>query len=277
MPLSDFTIPGIGAASSIIGGAIARGQAKRDFARSRKLFEEDREYNSPKNQIARLHEAGLPSAAYFSGGASQQSDIFSGSVNQTDNQIGEAGERISKYHSNRLERIQVEAASENLAILKNQRKISDVETNDALSEVEDPNFKMEFTQDPYAEPQQIPNVPRVIASKRQAARIEDAKEKALNISNELLGFKKRIADATTNEEISKIKKELDILIQQELGLKEDVEKKQTENIYLKDELEYKRTITKIRQEFWGKLRVGKVPSIKEMVSLFLLAMENKLN
>jgi len=273
----DYVVPGISAASSILGGIIARGQAKRDFQQGRKLFEQDREYNSPKNQLARIHEAGLPSAAYFGGSASSQSDVFSGNIAETGNGIAEAGDRISKYVSHRLERIQVEAAEQNLAILTNQRKISDVETQDALSEVEDPEFKMTFTDEPSPEPQQIPKVPRVISNKRQASRIENAKEQALNLQNGLLSLQKELKAATNDNEIKLVQEKLNNLIQDTLGKGEDVKTKGIENTYLESELKYKQTIRDLRQAFWGKLRTGDMPNFREILNILMLALENRLN
>lgn len=272
MPFSDFAIPGIGAVGSIVGGAIARGQAKRDFRAARKMFEQDREYNSPKNQLARIHEAGLPSAAYFTGGIGSQSDVFSGDIANTDNGIGEAAKQIGNYHSNRLERIQVEAAEENLKILTNTRKISDVETADALSEVPDwDKFKVT---DGVVEV--APNIPRVIANKRQKSRQEDLREKTMKLQNELLDLQKQVSGATTQEQIATYKAKLDQIIQDTLSTSEDVKSKGIENKYLENEYQYDQDIREARRAFWSKIRVGKMPSFGEIFQMLAMAAEARL-
>lgn len=92
--LAGSVIPGIGAASS---AALQRKWAllDRDF---------QNEYNTPANQLKRLKEAGLPAAAFFSGGVSSQSDQPR-SVN-VDPTLG-AAEGMSNFFKNRFQNAQL--------------------------------------------------------------------------------------------------------------------------------------------------------------------------
>lgn len=70
MPL-DKVLAGIGTALAPIGGSIGSAMLQQHYAL--KNWRLANEYNSPKNQVARNKEAGLPLAAMFSGGAGSQS------------------------------------------------------------------------------------------------------------------------------------------------------------------------------------------------------------
>lgn len=71
MPFEDL-LPGlIGAAIPGIGAQAAAKQQRRWALED---LQAQNLYNSPKEQLRRLREAGLPAAAFFSGGVSSQSD-----------------------------------------------------------------------------------------------------------------------------------------------------------------------------------------------------------
>lgn len=270
MPIEDFIVPGIGAAFNIVDGAISRGQAKRDAAQAREWFLQDREYNSPKNQLSRIHEAGLPSAAYFGGSASSQAEIFKGDIAQTDTGLGKAGENISKFFSTRMERIATETAQTNLEILKNEKKLKDIEIADQLKVVPDAVYDEETSSDV------VTMLPRVLKEKRQKARMEDVKESAMILERDLKGIEHEIRSATTKEEINIVRQKLDNIIQDTLGKKEDVYRKQTENKYLENDLQFRQRMREIRGTIFDAIRNGKFPKIGEIMSLIALALENRL-
>lgn len=266
----DVILPGIGAAANIVGGAIARGQQKRDIAQAREWFLEDREYNSPRNQLARIHEAGLPSAAYFGGSASSQSNVFSTPSGETDNGLGKAGDVIAGSQSVRMQRIAADTAQTNLEILKNQKKLSDIEVQDQLEIVPDAVFDDKTGTDT------ITMMPRVIQQKRQAQRMEDIKESAIVIQRDLQEIAREIAAATKPHEINAAKAKLDNIVWDNLGKAADVYTKQTENKYLESDLQFKRALQEIRRTLFNSLRNGKMPKIGDIVSMIALALENKL-
>ena len=270
MPIGDFLIPGIGAAASIVGGAISRGQALRDRQQERDWYLQDREYNNPMNQLKRIHEAGLPSAAFFGGSATSQSTPFSGNTNPSDNGVAEAGSRIGKYFSTRMERIQTETAQTNLDILKNQKKISDLEVQDQLAPVTESTYDKETGTDTFT------TLPRVIKNKRQKERIEDVREKTMNIESELKQIEKDIRNATKETDIKLVQERFDNLVQDTLGKIQDVKTKTTSNKYQESELQYRETLRTLRREFWGKLRTGEMPKFREILNILMLALENRL-
>lgn len=95
--LAGFAAP-ISAVASLGSAAIQRGWALKDWRRVN-------EYNSPKAQVARLREAGLPLASMFSGsGGSQSADVKSSQVDPT---LGTA-QGLSAYMQNRMQRKQIE-------------------------------------------------------------------------------------------------------------------------------------------------------------------------
>jgi len=280
---SDFLIPGIGAAANIIGGAISRGQAVRDTKQARQWYLEDRDYNSPKNQLSRMHEAGLPSAAYFGGSASSQSNVFQGQTPETDNGIGKAGESIGKYQSNRMERIATEAAQENLAILKNQRAVSDKETAEQLREVtkDDYNPDYDFTTDPEAviRPDgayQIPKVPKVVSNMRQKDRLSDLQNEAQVLQNKIKVLEHNLKEEGYGMNVRILEAKVDDAIEGALIKTEERKSRQTENKYQESELKFKEEIRNIRRTIFTGIRNGKIPSVGEIISMLALALENRL-
>jgi len=118
-------IPVVGAG---ISAALERGWAKRDLAAQN--F-----YNSPSQQLARLEAAGLPAAAFFSGGVSSQSDQPRAS--NIDPSLGTA-EGINNYMQNRFQ-------TKQLALLDAQTRKTEAEANEASGRAawlgaEAPNF-----------------------------------------------------------------------------------------------------------------------------------------
>lgn len=94
LSLAGSVIPGIGA------------KAAYDLQRKDALADLERQnlYNSPREQLRRLKEAGLPAAAFFSGGVSSQSDQpRSANVDPT---LG-AAEGMSSFFKNRLQSAQL--------------------------------------------------------------------------------------------------------------------------------------------------------------------------
>lgn len=266
MPIEDFILPGVGTAANIIGGVIARGQALKDARTARSQYLEDRAYNEPKNQLARMREAGLPSAAYFTGGASSQSAPNPVMPYETDNNIASAGENISRYQSTRLQRIQVEAAEENLAILKNQRKISDVNTQDELEEV----YPNTVNQEPYIQR------PRVIDNKRKEEMFKAANTAGKDLANSFQEIVNKYEDD---------KRKGDKEIGEQNLKKATAEAIDAETTKLSNQLgyeldlndqEFKKNIQKIRRTLYTAITEGKMPNWKELGLLLLYALENRL-
>jgi len=94
--LAGAIIPGIGAQAS---AQIQRQWALDDWNRMN-------EYNSPKAQLQRLKDAGLPAAAFFSGGVSSQSDMPRST--QVDPTLG-AAQGIQNFMQNRIQQVQMRA------------------------------------------------------------------------------------------------------------------------------------------------------------------------
>lgn len=110
------SIPFVG---DILGGMIERGQSKRDIERQN-------EYNHPKNQLARLREAGLPMAAMGGGNlAGSQSNLP-----LTSNYGAKGSQAIAQYYSSQM-------AQKQLAILKEEIRLkrSEADLNEANRDI----------------------------------------------------------------------------------------------------------------------------------------------
>lgn len=106
----------ISGAASIFGGVIGRGQSRRDIR-------EQNEYNSPKNQLARLREAGLPMGAMGNNIANTQS-----SIPQTSGEsIQAAGGHLTNYITTQTQLKQIE-------IMKADAKLKNAEADRAQAE-----------------------------------------------------------------------------------------------------------------------------------------------
>lgn len=101
MPFEDQLL---GLAGSIIPGIGAVSAAKLQREWALKDLDAQNKYNSPTEQLRRLKEAGLPAAAFFSGGVSSQSDQPR-SVN-VDPTLG-AAEGMSNLFKNRFQNAQL--------------------------------------------------------------------------------------------------------------------------------------------------------------------------
>lgn len=112
-------LAGIPVLGSLISGFIQRDWAKRD-----------REYNSPKNQVARLREAGLPLASMFSGGAGGQTQTRG---SELDPSLGTA-QGLDKYFTNRMTRKQLQLMDEQIGKAEADKVIAQVAANKALDE-----------------------------------------------------------------------------------------------------------------------------------------------
>lgn len=275
MPFEDFAIPGIGAVANIIGGAISRGQALKDDRRNYQRYLENREYNEPANQLKRIREAGLPSAAYFTGGASSQSAPPSGGAYETDNGIAAAGESIGKYMSTRMQRIQVEAMEEDLAIKKNQRKISDLETERMLKPegvITGSNYDPETAS--YNE--EVTIMPHYLGRKLKEEEYIDRQSMGKDLSNQyqtiLNNYEedRRKGDAAIANE--HLKQEAERTAQAII----ESEAKRIDLDYAKNEHEFKKGILTLRKMIFDSVRQGKMPSWRDLFLQGLLILENRL-
>lgn len=109
-------IPGIGAASA---ANLQRRWALQDLERQNI-------YNSPAEQLKRLRDAGLPAAAFFSSGASSQSDQPR-SVN-VDPTLG-AAQGVNNFFTNRLQQAQIRAMEAQIANTQAQTRSANADAD----------------------------------------------------------------------------------------------------------------------------------------------------
>jgi len=147
----------------------------------------------------------------------------------------------------------------------------DKETEEQLKGVNDPEFKKTpENPTPFT-------VPRVVANKRTQGLMEGAKLQAQKLSNQFQSLENDVKGATTTQEIEIVKAKMDKAIQDALISLEQYTGLTIENKYKEDQYQYDQTIRDLRKAFWGKLRTGEIPSFREIINIFMLALENKLN
>lgn len=128
MPLGPV-LAGIGSALAPIGGAIGSAALQRSWAL--KDWERVNEYNSPKNQVARAREAGLPLASMFSGsGGSTSSAPNATNVDPT---LGTA-QGLQASALNRMQRKQLQLMDEQIGKAEADKIVAQVAANKALDE-----------------------------------------------------------------------------------------------------------------------------------------------
>lgn len=132
MPLPAIIGAALGAGSSILGNILSGRSTKRENARNRQFSEQmykqqrtdsladwamENEYNSPKNQMARLRDAGLnPALVYGHGATAESGNVRSSSASVPTGQAAQydlsgVGQSIGQYQDIKLR----EAQTDNLA------------------------------------------------------------------------------------------------------------------------------------------------------------------
>lgn len=117
---ADLALGAISPIASIGAAALQRNWALKDWHRQN-------EYNSPKQQINRNKQAGLPLAAMFSQGGSTSSDVR---ATQVDPSLGTA-RGIEAFQSNRLQRKQLQLMDEQIGEAEANKVIAQVAANEA--------------------------------------------------------------------------------------------------------------------------------------------------
>lgn len=120
---ADLALGAISPIASIGAAALQRNWALKDWHRQN-------EYNSPKQQINRNKQAGLPLAAMFSQGGSTSSDVR---ATQVDPSLGTA-RGIEAFQSNRLQRKQLQLMDEQIGEAEANKVIAQVAANKAFDE-----------------------------------------------------------------------------------------------------------------------------------------------
>lgn len=115
------SLPVIGNIASLL---LQRSWAKKDLA-AQNL------YNSPVEQLKRLKEAGLPAAAFFSGGVSSQSDQPR-AVNVSPD-LG-TSEVFNKFQLNQIQKLQVQDMEQAVRLKKIQGDMAEAERDFMLTE-----------------------------------------------------------------------------------------------------------------------------------------------
>lgn len=121
--IGEDLLPAIPVVGNVISSAIQRGQSRRDIERQN-------EYNSPKNQLARLREAGLPAATMLGGSyVNAQTDLPQ--VSNLDPTLGTA-KGIETFMQNRIQKQQIQTMRQEMdlrdATIQKTRAEADVAT-----------------------------------------------------------------------------------------------------------------------------------------------------
>lgn len=125
--IASTLVSGIPVVGSIASGMLQRHWATKDVANQNL-------YNTPKEQVKRLREAGLPLASMFSGsGASVQSDLPRSS--EIDPTLGTA-RGIENYFQNRLMKMQLQLQEQALRLGEENIKKTGAEANLAQGEAD---------------------------------------------------------------------------------------------------------------------------------------------
>lgn len=127
MSLGDKSIlPGILSTLPVIGSigaaALSRRWAQKDL-------QQQNLYNSPKQQIERLKEAGLPLASMFSGSGGSQSE--QPRQTQIDPSLG-AAKGLEQYYIGTMQKKQLQLITEQIGKAEADKTISQVAANEAL-------------------------------------------------------------------------------------------------------------------------------------------------
>lgn len=137
-------------AGALLGGAIQRGQAKRDLRRQNA-------YNHPSAVKARLAEAKIPMAAMFNGGFSQASDMPR--ATNVDPTLGTA-KGVEAMFQNRIQKMNIQILEKELQLLEKELPIKDEELRKTAADADfrraDANLRM---QDTSYYSQEDPNAP----------------------------------------------------------------------------------------------------------------------